>query len=508
MKKIFTLFVLLNVIVLGNVNAQTNRCNINYSAGSITYAPDSFYLGTDVPFINYGDMSGSIPIGFTFNYFGNDYTQIVSSPDGYATFDNTMANQTCNLSQYHLIGIAPPMTGYPSNSIFLYVGYFTTGVVTGTSSIRYNTTGTAPYRKFIISYDSIEVYYHIGCFVNDYFTGEIILYETTNIIETHIKHAPSPGCYSDNATLEGVQNIGGTVGTGSADYQGASNEGMRYTSYTFPFSGLPICIVSVDSATGKNMIVWDQPAGVPVDSFVFYRETSQTNVYAQIGNQAGSAFSTFIDTGSNPAVQSNRYEMGFVDSCGNYTYLSGAQKTIHLMVNQGMNNSWNLSWDAYEGFTFATYYIYRGPAPDSLTLFATVASNIYSYTDLTPTNPVYYAIEVTNPGGCNPSARMESGNSSSMSNIFNPDFTGINELNELNSISIYPNPANSGLNIRFNSNKNIEMIFSNVLGEDVYHQSISNATQSTIDISKWSEGVYFYRITNGKETLRGKFVKQ
>jgi type IX secretion system substrate protein len=402
------------------------------------------------------------------------------------------------------------MTGYPSNSIFLYLGYFSTGVVSGTSTVRYNTTGTAPYRKFVISYDSIVVYSHITCFTNDYFTGEIILYETTNIIETHVKHGPDPyNCYSDNVTMEGVQNIGGTKGTGILEYYGFSNEGRRYTSYTYAFSGIPICIVSVDSATQKNMIVWDQPVGVPVDSFIFYRETSQVNVFAQIGNQIGNVFSTFIDTGSNPAVQANRYEIGFVDSCGNYTALSAPQKTIHLLVNQGMNNSWNLSWDAYEGFTFSSYYIYRGTTPYNMTLLATLASNLYSYTDLTPPPTVYYAIEVVNPGGCNPSARMEDGSSSSMSNIFNPILTtGINEANELNNVSVYPNPANSILNIKFNSAKNYEITFINVLGEEIYHQSINNSFQTTIDVSEWSNGVYIFQLIGEKETLTGKFVKE
>jgi hypothetical protein len=104
MKKIYLLFLLLNIFAMSNVNAQSNPCNIDYSMGSITYAPDSFYLGTNVPFNNYGDLSDSIPIGFTFNYYGNDYTKIVAAPIGYVTFDDTMANQTCNLTQYHLIG--------------------------------------------------------------------------------------------------------------------------------------------------------------------------------------------------------------------------------------------------------------------------------------------------------------------------------------------------------------------------------------------------------------------
>jgi len=47
-----------------------------------------------------------------------------------------------------------------------------------------------------------------------------------------------------------------------------------------------------------------------------------------------------------------------------------------------------------------------------------------------------------------------------------------------------------------------------VLGNEVYSQPINNSTQSTINISYLSNGMYFYRITSDKETMQGKFMKQ
>jgi type IX secretion system substrate protein len=46
-----------------------------------------------------------------------------------------------------------------------------------------------------------------------------------------------------------------------------------------------------------------------------------------------------------------------------------------------------------------------------------------------------------------------------------------------------------------------------VLGQEVYHQAIINPNNTTINISQLSNGVYFYQLSNSKETLRGKFVK-
>ena len=87
--------------------------------------------------------------------------------------------------------------------------------------------------------------------------------------------------------------------------------------------------------------------------------------------------------------------------------------------------------------------------------------------------------------------------------------TGINSINNSNSeISIYPNPTNSAItlsNLRFGI---YYLRITDVTGREIYHQPINNSNNTTIDVSDWSNGVYFYQLTNSKETFRGKFVKQ
>jgi Leucine-rich repeat (LRR) protein len=91
-----------------------------------------------------------------------------------------------------------------------------------------------------------------------------------------------------------------------------------------------------------------------------------------------------------------------------------------------------------------------------------------------------------------------------------PLITGLmSSSNESEGISIYPNPASSTITIhQLFPSPNQQLLITNILGEEIYHQSINNSTQTTIDISQWSNGVYFYQIRNDKETLQGKFVKQ
>jgi len=46
-----------------------------------------------------------------------------------------------------------------------------------------------------------------------------------------------------------------------------------------------------------------------------------------------------------------------------------------------------------------------------------------------------------------------------------------------------------------------------VLGNKIYQQNI-NGINTTIDVSKWSEGIYFYEIRGQEGSVRGKFVKE
>jgi hypothetical protein len=88
--------------------------------------------------------------------------------------------------------------------------------------------------------------------------------------------------------------------------------------------------------------------------------------------------------------------------------------------------------------------------------------------------------------------------------------TGIyNPASQKYEVLIYPNPNKGTFTISYNSQLSIlnsQFIITDVMGNEVYNQPINNSTQSTINISNLSNGVYFYQIRNEKETMRGKFV--
>jgi hypothetical protein len=83
--------------------------------------------------------------------------------------------------------------------------------------------------------------------------------------------------------------------------------------------------------------------------------------------------------------------------------------------------------------------------------------------------------------------------------------TGINQIEKISLIEIYPNPANNNLNIKISEKSNIEIL--NIEGQIIKSIcAIDKAT--TIDLSDLASGMYFVKakMENGIEVK--KFVKE
>ena len=88
--------------------------------------------------------------------------------------------------------------------------------------------------------------------------------------------------------------------------------------------------------------------------------------------------------------------------------------------------------------------------------------------------------------------------------------TAIEEIANLNSISIYPNPAEDVLNINliFEQPQDAEVSIINLAGQVVYTQitGISTNYNTSIDISNLSSGLYMTRISSGNQSTIRNFV--
>lgn len=87
--------------------------------------------------------------------------------------------------------------------------------------------------------------------------------------------------------------------------------------------------------------------------------------------------------------------------------------------------------------------------------------------------------------------------------------TGINDYEENNSLSIYPNPANENITINFTStSKNTSVKIYDATGRLIKNIENVKSGESTINISEMENGLYLINITDGKSSVTKRFVKQ
>ncbi|MBI3511133.1 MAG: T9SS type A sorting domain-containing protein [Bacteroidetes bacterium] len=204
-----------------------------YSVSQINYAPDSFNLGTQITIAD-DQWSSVISLPFFFCFMGAQDSAVVMGSNGILSFNISLANQYCQWP----IGAAVPNPADPENCIFfpwqdLYLD--------STQHFYYNTYGTSPNRRFVASIYRAPMYASTGL----KFTGEVILYETTNIIEIQIQHKSLFTGWNGGMAIEGIQNSTGTTGlvVPGRNYPTqwtANNDAWRFTPTCNVCSGVGI----------------------------------------------------------------------------------------------------------------------------------------------------------------------------------------------------------------------------------------------------------------------------
>lgn len=208
-----------SLCVSGVVNIGSGLSAGAFSVSSITYAPVTFSSpttlvtsGTATPALTSGSLDdggwGGIPLGFTFNFLGTNYTTVNVGTNGVMQFG---AYNGTALGDY-TIG-ALPNGADPLGAIFMSANdLYLTGAGTNPGSIRYETQGYSPNRRFILEYKNVPTCCGVG---NPQQTLQVICYETTGIVEIHVEKA-----LGTNSKTIGVQNSTGTVGSAAPGRNG------------------------------------------------------------------------------------------------------------------------------------------------------------------------------------------------------------------------------------------------------------------------------------------------
>src|SRR4051812_41221329 len=96
----------------------------------------------------------NIPIGFTFNFNGADYTTVGVSTNGFIWFGSTNPATT----EYNPISSATAMSGVAAVFAANLIGRSNAGTASNpTSLLKYTTTGTCPSRVFMVEWLNMKV---------------------------------------------------------------------------------------------------------------------------------------------------------------------------------------------------------------------------------------------------------------------------------------------------------------------------------------------------------------
>jgi gliding motility-associated-like protein len=183
-----------------NPTTITPNQTTTYSVTNIPFAP---FPNTGTPVVLTDDsQAGPFPIGFTFCYFGNTYTQFYIGSNGWISFTAGQPNTFASAS------IPSGAANVPKNCIMGPWQDWHPGVGTGSPYIRYQTQGTAPCRRLVVSWTNIPMY---SC-TSLLGTFQIVIYEGTNLIENHITNKPNCPAWSGGTAVQGIHNLAGTIG--------------------------------------------------------------------------------------------------------------------------------------------------------------------------------------------------------------------------------------------------------------------------------------------------------
>lgn len=267
-----------------------------------------------------------------------------------------------------------------------------------------------------------------------------------------------------------------------------------------------LCLVSVD-ANNKNVLAWENPGETAIQDFLIFRESLiQTDFYDLIGSVVSTEESVYTDLTSNPLVQSNKYKIAARDKCGFITTQSIPHKTMHLSINKGQGNSWNLIWEHYDGFPVSSYKIYRGNSPDNLAQIGSTAGSANSYTDFNATEgDIYYQIEVLAPFSCN--SLKSTVFSGSLSNIATNKTNSISSALTNDDLSIFPVPVTDLLYINKDLNCVSEMVVLSIDGrvEMYFNQPL---VKESINVSSLPKGLHILKIADNEGISILKFIKE
>jgi gliding motility-associated-like protein len=342
-----------------NVGSTTS-----YSVAPIGYTPIAPYNAGSPIIIGIDDRwSAVLPLPFPFCFFGTTYSSVVAGSNGIITFNTAAAAGFCNWS----LSVPLPTTGYGVGTYPAIMGPYQDIDPTFQGLIAWEVIDAAPCRKFVCNFYQVPYFGDPNsvstawCGSPLYATSQIVLYETTNVIDIYIASKPTCTAWNAGLAIEGIQNEFGTVaytvpGRNCTVFT-AFNDAYRFTPNALPW---------------QVSLAWFDPLGnfiSSADSITVCPATASTyTLNAHYGNCPAA---TTVDVSDQVTVTPSGSLQSALQSQQNISCFGGNNGSASVVVNVG-SPPYTFAWSPTGG-TAAT------------------ASNLTAGT---------YTCSVTNPSGC------------------------------------------------------------------------------------------------------------
>ena len=273
------------------------KATTNYLVNSITYNPYAYTTPTgNVPIEIYVDDTWSQVknIGFNFCYYGNTFNTLLMGSNSAITFDVSRAGSGSGYSIN--AGGTIPNTSYAPNMIFGPYHDIDPSLSSANKKIEWRVECVAPNRRFIASYNDMP-YFGSSCTVQRA-THQMVLYESSGIIEVYIKDKPYCTGWNGGRAILGVQDGTRTQAVAAPGRNATVWEDYN-TGYRFiPSGGSSRYISSQMFDMSGNLIVSADTATTTAGML----DLSFQNVCSPAGSNQFEILTTFSDC-INPANQ-------------------------------------------------------------------------------------------------------------------------------------------------------------------------------------------------------------